>query len=946
MARGKSRVSAADKRRAELLARAEARRSQVAAELLASSERLSAASEFAAKWSGVVKEKAESQSFWNELLAVFGIDRLHAGVEFERRTTRTDTGGPGHIDVFWPGVLLAEQKSAGKDFASALAQADAYVIDDDERPRLTVVCDFARFLVRDNHTGRSTQFDLSALPANLGWFGPLVTDELTELSPQSPVNVAAAERMAHLHDQLRAAGYDGHELRVLMTRLLFCFFADDTRIWPHGAFDSFVKAMPADYSGAALAKLFEVLDTPVASRSPNLSAALTVFPYVNGGLFAERLSIADLTPELTAMLLACSEEVDWSAVSPAVFGSMFQGVMNAEERHELGAHYTSEENILRLIEPLFLDDLYQEVEDADSVPALERVWNKLAGLRWLDPAAGCGNFLVISYREMRRLERHLMTKLADLVKNDTRYAGRYPWVSGQRYLDFGSVSRLDVDQFYGIEIDEWPAQIARVAMWLTDHVANLELEAAFGGHQSRLPLTRHASITVANALRTDWGSVLPADQVSYVLGNPPFLGRAMRGPEQNADMRLVWGKTRGAGNINYVTCWFRKAAEYTAGTDARVAFVATNSISQGEQPSVLWRCLYDLGCGIDFAHRSFAWSNEARGKAAVHVVIVGFSHGKKTGKRPLWLYPDLAKPGVRTEVSNINAYLLDAADVLVSNRRTPLVAAALPMRFGSMPHDGGHLLLTPDEAADVRSSDPTAAKYLQRIIGAAELIQGRERWCLWLTNATASDLRSSPVIRARADAVRKVRLVSPDPSAVTAATTPSLFKCDRQPSSRYLAVPSVSSENRSYVPMAFFDPDVIASNLLLTIAGADLVTFGVLSSRVFSVWNRTVSGRMKSDCRISAEVTYNNFPWPVLDDAGRSRVEAAAQRVLDARAAHPQDTLADLYDPLAMPADLVAAHRGLDRVVLAAYGLRTSVDDARVLTVLFDRYRELTAPQG
>ena len=940
MPRAKTRVTAAEKRRAELLARAEKRRHEVATELDSSQEVLARARAFTRKYDGITVERAESQSFWNDLLLVFGIDRRAVGAEFERVTKRTDTEGTGRIDVLWPGVLLAEHKSAGKDFPTALAQADAYELDDHELPRLTVVCDFARFLMRDNHTGRSTEFPLAEFPDKLGWFGPLVHNELTELSPQRPVDVKAAEKMADLHDELRAAGYAGHNLRVLMTRLLFCFFADDARIWAHGKIDAYLSSAPPQFAGAALAQLFEVLNTPPAERSAMLDESLTTFPYVNGGLFAENLPITNLNADLLDALIATSEEVDWSAVSPAVFGAMFQGVMDSTERHDLGAHYTSEENILRLIEPLFLDELYQAIEDATTVAALEKIWQRMAAMRVLDPAAGCGNFLVVSYRELRRVERHLMDKLRGMAKDDHRFWDKYPWVTGQRYLDSAAASRLGVGQFHGIEIDEWPANIAQVAMWLTDHLANMELEEQFGGYQTRLPLVDTAHITVGNALRLDWQDVMGDDRATHILGNPPFLGTNLQSPEQKADTLLVWGKTRGSGSLDYVCNWFRRAAEYIDDTDTRVAFVSTNSISQGEQPPVLWGYLSGLDMHIDFAHRSFNWTNEARGKAAVHVVITGFSQGRKPGKKPLWTYADINKPGIRSEVVSINAYLAAAPEVIVHSAQMP-IQGFRQMFFGSMARDGGHLFLTPEEAAEVRKIDPVAAKYLRRIYGAAELIQGKERWCFWLVGAEPADLRTSPTLRTRLAAIAKLRAESPAKSTQDAASTPGLFVQNGQPSERYLAVPRVSSERRPFVPTAFFDPDVIASDALVTVPGADLATFAAVSSRPFAAWNRTVSGRLKSDCRISSEVTFNNFPWPKLDTAQTAAVEAAAQGVLDARTAHPSSTLADLYDPLAMPPNLVKAHRELDKVVLGLYGLKPSATDADILAVLFERYETL-----
>ena len=939
-----AKVSAAEKRRLEILARAERRRHEVAVEIDSSQEVLARARAFTRKYDGITVERAESQSFWNDLLHVFGIDRRAVGAEFERVTKRSDTGGTGRIDVLWPGVFLAEHKSAGKDFASALAQADSYELDEEELPRITVVCDFARFYVRDNHTQRFTEFALSEFPQKLGWFGPLVHDELTELSPQRPVDVKAAEKMADLHDELRAAGYSGHNLRVLMTRLLFCFFADDANIWPHGKFDAYLRSAPPQFAGAALAQLFEVLNTAPKERTAMLDDALKTFPYVNGGLFAENLPISNLNVKLLDALLITSEEVDWAAVSPAVFGAMFQGVMDATERHDLGAHYTSEENIFRLIEPLFLDELYQNIEDATTVGALEKVWNKMTTLRFLDPAAGCGNFLVVSYRELRRVERHLMEKIGRIGKDDPKQVQKYPWISGQRFLDSSAASKLHVGQFFGIEIDEWPAQIAQVAMWLTDHLANMELEEQFGGLQTRLPLLDTAHITVGNALRLDWNDVMGDERATHILGNPPFLGRRLRNDEQNEDMAAVWGKTKGSGDLDYVTCWFRRAAEYIDGTDIRVALVSTNSLSQGEQPPVLWGYLTAHDIHIDFAHRSFNWTNEARGKAAVHVVITGFSQGRKSATKQLWYYPDLNKSGVRAEVSGINAYLLPGEMVIVGTRRKPIVPHMPTAVYGSMPIEEGHLVVSEEEATQLATTDPVATKFLRRYVGAREMLYNTPRYCLWLEGAEPSELRKSSFITGRIERVKEFRSGSKRPATQALAATPSLFGERRQPLTTYVAVPKVSSQRREYLPLAVLDPSVVASGSLILVTSDDaLLAFGVLSSRVMTQWNAVVSGRMKSDFQFSIEVTYNNFPWPDLQEAQRVEINAGAKAVLEARDAHANSTLADLYDPLTMPPNLVKAHKELDKVVLALYGLKPSATDDEVLATLFDRYRELQA---
>lgn len=938
-----TKVTAADARRRQLFETAEQRRLEVAEALSTSEERLRATSAFVTRWTSVSRERAESQSFWNDLFAVLGLDRFAEGVIFEHPVTRAGSGGRGYIDVFWPGRILVEQKSLGRDLEAALAQADDYVLPDEDQPRLTVACDFDRFVIRDNHTQRSGSFPLAKLPKNIGWFGPLILDEVRELKAQAPVDVHAAEATALIHDQLRAAGYEGHELRLLMTRLVFCFFANDTGIWPAGAFERYLRSLPLTFTGAALAQLFQVLNTPVAQRQASLDPALAVFPYVNGGLFADPLPFASFTPELAELLVTTSEDNDWSAVSPAVFGAMFQGVMDADERHNLGAHYTSEENIRRVIDPLFLDDLYTRAEAATTVAACEKLWAELATLRFLDPAAGCGNFLVVAYRELRRLEKYLMSKLKAIAATDPgRWGGKYPWAFGQRTLDFGILTRLDVGQFYGIEIDEWPAEIARVAMWLTDHLANMELEAEFGGHQARLPLKSSVQMTVGNALRIDWSDVLPASECSYVFGNPPFLGHKERSQEQASDMSLIWGK--GAGRLDYVTCWFKKAADYIEGASSRAAFVATSSISQGVQPQLLWSYLEPKGFFIDFAHQDFQWTNEARGKAAVQVVIVGFSATEPRGRLPLWSYDAGANTGVLNQHDVINGYLVGAPRVLVQPRRSPIVETMPRARYGSMPIDKGQLVVSASDAANLRSKDAVAAALLRPYLGGEEVLHGGERYCLWLPDAEPKVLRASSFVMNRIEAVRRFRSESGRTATQALADTPALFGEIRQPSARYLAIPKVSTGRRRALPVAILAREDIASGSLLTVEADDLETpLGLLASRMFWVWHTTVSGRLGPSSMVSVELTYNNFPWPELTEETREGVAEAAKAVLAARAAHTNASLADLYDPLAMPADLVKAHKALDRVVMGLYGLKAAATDSAILEVLFSRYAALTA---
>lgn len=950
--------TAAEHRRRELELRMAARRQEVADAISADADIRNRAAVFATAWKDVTSEKSEAKSFWDGIFTVLGLDRFASGVQHEFPTHRHSTKGQknrglGYIDTLWPGRLLVEQKSAGKDLQAALVQADDYELSPDEQPRLTVVSDFQRFLVRDNHIGTIQEFPLSQLVENLGAFGPLVNDEVTEYHAGELVSMEAAEKMASLFDSLRASGYEGHALRVFLVRILFCLFADDTRIWKAGIFEDYVKEAPAPrWIGPMFAQLFDVLNTPTHQRQSALDPSLAVFPYVNGGVFAENIGLPNFDQEMVDLLLDCSA-VDWTGVSPAIFGSLFQGVMDANERHSLGAHYTSEKNILKVIEPLFLDELRASLDTADTLQKLENVWDRLADIKIFDPAAGCGNFLIVAYRELRRVERDLLHKIRNIIATGAplspSQSRRYQWalpLHQQMVLDTGALSRLSVAQCHAIEIDEWPAKIAEVALYLVDHLANMELEAAFGGNQAKLPLSAAPTIIVGNALRVDWNSVLPAGACSYVLGNPPFLGMGARNDEQRSDMLHVFGtKMKAVNSLDYVTCWFKKAADYVQGTSARVAFVSTNSISQGEQPPVLWGHLYELGMKIDFAHRSFNWSNEARGNAAVHVIITGFSEGGQRKEKLLYSYAHPKAEPTVTKVTAIGPYLVPGSETLVTARSTPLSAGAPKMARGSMPTDGGHLILSPEEAAEVRTTDPIAAKYLRRLYGAQELIQSKERWCLWLKDAEVFDLRSSPVLRDRATKVAAFRAASKAPTTRNTKVLPTTFMQVGQPTTEYLCVPGVSSEARRYLPTQFFSPDTVPTNKVYVVTGAQVFHFGVLNSSVFMAWLRTITGRMKSDFSLSSDTVYHNFSWPVPDEAERNKIETLAQAVLDVRKQHPTASLADLYDPLAMPAVLVKAHDALDRAVLKAYGLPANAPEEKILVELFARYEALIAAE-
>jgi hypothetical protein len=897
------------------------------------------AQQFATRWEGTSDENAESQSFWNEFLGIFGIDRKRVAT-FEARARRESTGGRGRIDLLWPGTLVAEHKSAGKDLATAEAQALDYLesIDINDFPGVIVTSDFAHFRVRDlGGDNVPFTFPLAELPKEIDRFGFIAGYRQRKFGDkeEEEANVKAARLMGDLYEELARTGYEGHDASVLMTRLLLLMFADDTGMWEKGLFSEFVETRTQpDGSdlGAQLAMLFQVLDKAETARSANMDELLLRFPYVNGHLFSDRIDIPSFDKRMRDELVRCTE-FDWSKISPAVFGSLFQAVKSKEARRTLGEHYTTEHNILRALAPLFLDDLWIEYESVrDNAQRLERLHDKIANIRVLDPACGCGNFLVIAYRELRRLELAILTRIADLRK-DT-----------QMHLDVSNMVRVRLSHFYGIEIEEWPARIAETAMFLVDQQANHELAITFGNAPDRLPIMNAVNITVGNALLVDWDEVLPSSECTYVVGNPPFMGKYTRSEEEGRLLQEVFHNTRGSGDLDYVCAWFARASDYVTGTKARVAFVSTNSIAMGEQPAVLWNRLGENSMAIDFAHQTFAWTSEAPGAAAVHVVIVGFSDSRtaSSSKKRLFLYEDIKREPRELVVSEISPYLVAGASVLISTRREHLQHFVPKMSFGSMPNDGQQLLLSPEDAALITEIDAIAAKYIRRVIGARELIQGAVRYCLWLVEASPSDVRSSKVLRERVENVRRERDSSNRAATKKLAATPHLFGEIRQPAKTYIAVPRVSSETRRYVPMAVFGPEVIATDSLLTVSDASLFTFGILQSVPFMVWNAAVSGRLKSDYRISAEITYNNFPWPE-PGMKTQEVETAAKAVIDARMLFPDATLADLYDRRSMPKALVDAHAALDRTVLSAYGMKSASTDAEILANLFARYAELTA---
>lgn len=933
---------------------------------------------FSKRWEDASSEDSQAKPFWIDFFEIFGISDKrvatfeHAVKKLPGASKRTD----GFVDLFWPGMLLVEHKSRGKDLDKAMTQAMDYLpgIAERDLPQIVIVCDFARFRVRHLAQGETIEFTLPELHQHVRLFGLVAGYKPQIIAPQDPVNIRAAERMGRLHDALHASGYDGHPLQVLLVRLLFCLFADDTGIFqPAQAMRQFIEERTsADGSdlGPRLTQLFQVLNTPEHKRSKALDEQVAAFPYINGKLFEEMLPMADFNSTMREALLdACA--LDWSGISPAIFGSLFQSIMDSKARRNLGAHYTSEENILKLIRPLFLDALWAEFHKVKGQRnKLFDFHKKLRHLTFFDPACGCGNFLVISYRELRLLELEVLRASHKLSGNQ-----------GQQMLDVHQLISLDVDQFYGIEIEEFPAQIAQVALWLVDHQMNLRVSEEFGMYFARIPLKTKPHIVHGNALTLDWDDVLPAQRCSYVLGNPPFVGAKYMDDAQRADTRAAFTGIDNAGLLDLVAAWYVKATRYMQGAGAwqaqagtvpaaptsaqaapapplRVAFVSTNSITQGEQVGVLWGWMLAQGVHIHFAHRTFSWTNEAKGKAAVHCVIVGFGL-QDVAEKTIFEYEDIKGEALAVSTTHINPYLIDGPNVIVTARMQPL-AIDLPIVNGSIPADGGNLLLDPNQRTELLTAEPAAQKWLKPYLGAQGFLHNELRYCLWLKDVSPQELKAMPQVMARLAAVRTMRENSEKEATRRKSATPTLFTEDRQPNTgSYLAVPRTSSENRRYIPLGYLDHEVIAANDLQIIPGATLFHFGVLASRMHRAWIDVTSGRLKSDIRYSVKLTYNTFPWPDLPEKlepnqpqtpahkAQAAIEKAAQAVLDARAQFPGSSLADLYDPLTMPPALLKAHQKLDAAVDAAYALvggkKTWKNDAERVAFLFERYQHLTS---
>ena len=903
---------------------------------------------FADKWREASYEKGETQSFYNDFFEVFGRERRSVA-RYEDHVAKLDNRS-GFIDLFWPGQLIVEQKSAGRNLTEAYGQAGDYfdALPEHERPRYILVSDFQTFQLHDLDERETVSFPLAELPAHVESFGFIRGMPRRTFRDQDPANIKAAELVGKLHDALHTAGYRGHDLERFLVRIVFCLFADDTGIFePRDIFFDFIETRTgvdgADL-GPWLSQLFQILDTPEPERPKTLDEDLARFPYVNGELFGGALRIPSFDAAMrNALLDAC--RFDWTNISPAIFGALFQSVMDPVERRAQGAHYTTEKNILKVIEPLFLDDLRTEFarlqsrKDNRRLADLRRFQQKLGEMTFFDPACGCGNFLIIAYREMRLLELDVLKEIR---------AATDPTL----LLDVVWSSSVDVHQFFGIELAEFPARIAETAMWMMDHVMNNRLSLAFGQTYARIPLKTSPHIVQGDALETDWADLLPPEDCTFVFGNPPFVGAKYQTAEQRAQVRGIAALGKSGGTLDYVTAWLVKAGDYVHGS-ARIGFVATNSITQGEQVAQLWPVLFHL-CNLEiaFAHRTFAWGSDARGRAQVHVVIIGLD--RRENARPdkrLFSYPDPGGEPEEDRHTKLSPYLFDAGGLanpyLTVKEESHPINGMGKLIIGSKPIDGGSYIFDAERRDEFLVAEPSATNYLRPFVGSREYLQGGQRWILALHDAAPDEMARLPHVRERIAAVRSYREASTSIPTKKLAETPTLYHVNVIPTAPFLVVPEVSSERREYVPIGWLEPPIIPSNKLRLLPDATLADFALLTSAMHMAWMRAVTGRMKSDYMYSVGVVYNTFPTPPgfnSDDLNVSRLELLAQDVLDARAEHPNATLADLYVPDLMPLNLRRAHQAVDRAVDRLYRRTRFNSEHERVEHLFMLYEKMRAP--
>lgn len=920
-------------------------------------EQRAAAKKFAEYWKDKGDEKQETSSFWIELLGkVFGVDNPTQFIEFEKPVIIEKN--QKYIDGYIPSTkVLIEQKSSHIKLGHSAVQSDGERLTPygqasrynnylpyDQKAKWIIVSNFSEILIYNMNTPNAEPeiIKLEELPQDHYRLNFLVDKGNEHLKKEMEVSLQAGEIVGKLYNAILKQYRDPENpdslrsLNMLCVRLVFCLYAEDAGIFGrHNMFHDYLSKFEVRDVRKALIELFRMLDTKVCDRDPYDDTPVAEFPYVNGGLFAdENIEIPHFNEEIVELLLKnASEDFDWSMISPTIFGAVFESTLNPETRRKGGMHYTSIENIHKVIDPLFLDDLKAELREIKKYvqpktvkDKVDKFQNKLAGLKFLDPACGSGNFLTETYISLRRLENEAIA-----LKQK----------GGQIEFDTGGIIRVSIGQFYGIEINDFAVTVAKTALWIAESQMMHETEEIISKNLEFLPLKSYANIVEGNALRVDWESVVPKSELSYIMGNPPFVGKKEQSKDQKNEVIEIFGKkVRGVGNLDYVTCWYRKAVDIMKGTSIKAAFVSTNSICQGEQVPIFWKELLSLGVIINFAYRTFRWDSEASLKAHVHCVIIGFSL-LKCSKKALYASENM------TIVDNINPYLVSAPTTIIENRNKCISDSAPQIYYGSMPIDDGHLILNKNEIDDLISENEENKKYIRKYIGGTELINSKDRWCLWLENVSPKEIKNSNFIMKRVKLTQKFRQSSNRPQTIALADTPTLFGEIRQPKTDMIVIPKVSSENRRYIPIAFVSPDIIVNGSALIIPNATKYHFGVLISNVHMCWMRTVAGRMKSDYQYSASVVYNNFPWCTPTPEQKAKIEQTAQAILDARALYPDCSLADLYDETTMPPELRKAHQANDRAVMQAYGFDVkTMTESSCVAELMKMYSELTAAEN
>ena len=931
---------------------------------LSDKQQKSAAKAFAEYWDGKGYEKGQSQPFWLSLLRdVLGVEHPEQFISFEDQVHLDHTS---FIDGYIKDTkVMIEQKSLDKDLSKPIKQSDGTLLTPFQQakryitelpvslhPRWVVVCNFAEFLVYDMEkpNGEPERILLKDLPKDYYRLQFLADTGSEMLKREMEISLKAGELVGKLYDAILKQYKDPtakdtlRSLNMLCVRLVFCLYAEDAGVFgSHEMFGQYLRKFPASEVRPKLIELFRILDQKPEERDPYLDDDLAAFPYVNGGLFAdENIEIPRFTEEIVDLLLdKASAGFDWSEISPTIFGAVFESTLNPETRRSGGMHYTSIENIHKVIDPLFLDDLTAELEQISEIKVnktqmtrLDEFTDKLSRLTFLDPACGSGNFLTETFLSLRKLEnKALSLKLGNQIVFDT-----------------GDMIKVGIGQFYGIEINDFAATVAKTALWIAEHQMIRETETIVHQPIDFLPLKSYTNITEGNALRIDWRDVIAPEKLNYIMGNPPFVGARIMGEEQKKDVFEIFKDVKNNGNLDYVSCWYKKAADYMTGTAIRAALVSTNSITQGEQVAILWKTLFDEGVHIDYAYRTFRWDNRGEDKegkkqktdkkmAAVHCVIVGFSKAPNNKSKMLF------DNGLERTVKNINGYLIEASDITISSRSKP-ISNVPDIVFGNMPNDNKGLLsnYTDEQKAEIISKYPAAEKLFRKFLGADEFINNRSRWCLWLVGVAPATIKSITPIYEAVQGVRKARSESTRKATVEQANTPMLFGEIRQPDTDYILIPRHSSENRRYIPIGYVSPEIICGDANMLIPNASLYHFGVLTSNVHNSWTRAVCGRIKSDFRYSKDIVYNNFPWCDPTPEQKARIEETAQGILDARAKYPDCSLADLYDEVTMPPELRKAHQANDVAVMKAYGLSTKGDvtEAGCVAFLFEKYREIT----